>query len=82
MNKNQPYWSYETSIGNELSVSIRMRTPVRLYDYKIFLLDFIDKYKNRIFNKPTVILLSDGSLVCIIRLNGRGEITFTNHEYW
>ena len=65
-----PYWQYETCIGENMVVSIRMNSPTSNTIYQRFLAKFIIYYETRITIIEDTIKLYDGSLCTIIRLSG------------
>lgn len=74
---SEPSWKYETSIGNEICISIRSKSTVPKKRFDEYFTDFVRKYSQRInlidicFDK-----LCDGSNVIFILLNGRDFIDF------
>jgi hypothetical protein len=74
----QPFWHYETSVGDELCISIKANSKVSLADYNVFINEFIKEYGYRIYDAEKPFRLFDDSLQCLIRLNGRHEISFKN----
>jgi len=77
---NNPYWSYETSMGYNLCVSIRANKNVAHCEYYKFLGEFIVKYSHRITEIRETTELVDNSMVCIIKLIGNDGITFMNQS--
>ena len=75
---NKPYWYYETSIGNELCVSLRCNKNVDLKEFRNYINKFLCTYSNRVYNFDLPIQLYDGSHQIVIRLKGREPIEFEN----
>ncbi|AEQ32772.1 hypothetical protein [Acanthamoeba polyphaga mimivirus] len=76
--RREPYWSYETSIGDNTCVSIRCYDSVPKEKYYSFLGQFIISNSDRIkyIDKPSV--LSCGDMVCMVYLEGSDTIVFEN----
>ncbi|XWV26565.1 hypothetical protein QJ857_gp0502 [Tupanvirus soda lake] len=75
---DQPYWVYESCIGNTTNVSIRASKTVGRTQYFIFLSKFITDHVNRILSIDNPLTLTNGSYVTIIRLIGNQEVTYPN----
>jgi hypothetical protein len=71
------YWSYETSIEDSITISIRAGPRVQKSAFDTFFTNFVCKYSSRIklidINFDTFV---DGSHVIMIYLNGRDPIEF------
>ena len=69
-----PYWIYETMVEENQCISIRqINGNDKFY---LFLGKFIEKYSERIYKISKPSKLYDGSMVCIIHLEGTGEVHF------
>lgn len=76
---SKPYWSYETSSGDNTCVSIRThKRPFSLSDYFHYLGKFISRYSHRITKVCSTSVLFDGSYCTIIEMIGREPIFFEN----
>lgn len=73
-----PYWKYETSVGETISVSVRMGSPVSNTEYQIFLSKFITHNESRISNIERTSKFLDESVCTIIHMNGRQPINYSN----
>ena len=66
---SKPYFTYETSVGDQTVISVRAYPDVSQADYKTFLDNVIDRYQPLIETVEEVNRFYDGSFCCIIRLN-------------
>lgn len=72
------YWMYETSIGDEVSISIRAEESVSLTEYMIFLAEFIHNHKDRITSIGLPNKHFDNSLCTILNMKGKEQVVFPN----
>lgn len=72
------YWTYETSIGNNIAVSIRSSDKCDATQYYLFLAKFINTYGDRIYEINDPVRLFNGTYCCIIHLHNRTELKFPN----
>lgn len=70
------YWSYETSIGSAINVSIRSLGACDVKDYESYLSKFINKYKKRIIGQSQTSKFIDGSYCTIINLSPGDMLEF------
>jgi len=81
-----PYWRYETSIGNETSISFRASNKPEVglqIDYDELIKKFINKYRHRIiFENTKNENSSNGLRITTFYLDGREPIEFENkHQF-
>ena len=74
------WWSYESSSGDTICVSVRADGTVSINEYQKFLTQFTNHYSNRITNIRETSILVDNELCTIIHMNGRQQINFPNER--
>jgi hypothetical protein len=85
MSENTNYWQYETSIGNNTTISLRGRYPISKDAYMIYLDLFIKKYQERIIEvKKTDTIYPPGGIIeycTILNLSGTDPILYECYNF-